>query len=105
MTSNGGFVHRCALICVALVFGFVEAARANILDDIVDFFSGNAPEVASSSQCNSYAQAAVIWANKARRDRCPLGGPRYGTDEKGHYWWCMGVTPQTSDGEANARFK
>ena len=59
MTSNGRFFLRSALICVALVFGFVDAARANFLDDIGDFFSGNAPEVATSSQCDNYARVAV----------------------------------------------
>jgi hypothetical protein len=105
MKSNGRFFHRGLLIWVALVSGIAGVARANFLDDIGDFFTGNAPEVATSQGCDTYAKIAVLWANAAQRDRCPLTGPRYGTDEKLHYEWCMGVTPETSTGEGNARFR
>lgn len=103
MLAHLSFSCRGILVCLALLFGNVDSARANFFEDIGDFFSGNAPEVASSNACNSYAFGAVNVAEAARTNNCPLTGPRYGTDEKGHYFWCMSVTPETSRAEANAR--
>src|SRR5262245_12553647 len=94
MKSNGRFFHRGALIGVALVFGFATAARADIWDDIADWW--NPPEAATSAGCHSYAKAAVNYANFARRNNCPLGGGRYTTDEYAHFHWCMSVSPKTS---------
>jgi hypothetical protein len=103
MSAGLGFSCRGMLIWVALVSGCVAAARANVLDDIGDFFSGNAPEVASSQDCEFYAQGAMRQAQLAQQYACPLGGDRYGTYEKGHYGWCMGVTHETSNVEASIR--
>lgn len=97
-----GLYCRGALICAALTLGFADAARADFWDDIAEFF-GNAPELPTSSQCNSYALNAVGQVRMAQRNNCPLSGPRYGTDEKAHYFWCMGVSPDTSIAERDAR--
>ena len=102
MSACLGFSWRGALISVALISGFGETARASFFDDVADFFS-NAPELANRGECQSYARSAVRTAQRAQNLMCPLTGPRYGTDENAHYFWCMGVEPETSRAEWTAR--
>ena len=102
MSACLGFSWRGALISVALVSGFGDAARASFFDDVADFFS-NAPEVATTNFCRNFAIAGVSAARKAQNLKCPLGGRRYTTDENAHYFWCMGVEPDTTRAEWEAR--
>jgi len=98
--------HFTVLAAAVILSVSVVLTRANILDDVWDFLTGDsAPDLASAhpGTCDDYADTAVFNFKSETEKDCPLGGPRYSDNRSAHYWWCMGQTFETVNAEKAAR--
>jgi len=79
--------------------------RAALLTPALALLVPLAAQAAGPEFCRDYATAAVRQVELARSiPACNRGtGPRWTTDYKVHYDWCLGAAPPAVEAERNAR--
>lgn len=72
---------------------------------IVSVFAGSAARAAAPDFCRDYAVAAVRQVQLARSiPACDRGtGPRWTSDYRVHFNWCLGASPDAVEAERAAR--
>ena len=79
--------------------------RAALLTPVLTVLLPLSAQAAPAGFCRDYATAAVRQVELSRSiPACNRGvGPRWTTDYKVHFDWCLGAAPEAVEAERNAR--